>query len=603
MSNLSIKNLKDISTILRRDSLISTTHAQSGHPTSCLSCADIISVLFFKQMSFDPHNSTHPENDEFILSKGHAAPILYSALKRSGCISDYLATLRKLTSNLEGHPMPKSLNWIKVATGSLGQGLSVGLGIALAAKLSKRKYKTYVLLGDSELAEGSNYEALQLASHYNLDNLVAIADINRLGQRGPTMLSHDLATYKARFTSFGWKVLTIDGHNIRQIQNALKIANSSKKPTIILAKTFKGHPISFLNDKENWHGKALSEEELKKALKEIPESEMPEFIPNNPKLSLDSISKQSLLRLPKYKSSDLVATREAYGYALKSLSQANGQIIVLDAEVSNSTYSNQVNNKQFLEMFIAEQNMIGTALGLSKKGFIPFVSTFAAFLSRADDQIRMASLSYPLNLNICGSHAGVSIGEDGASQMALSDLAFFRSLPKSIVLYPSDAFSTGKLLEFMANNEGLKYIRTTRPKTPIIYLEKDKFPINDFKVLKQSRHDKATLVVAGITVHEALKAQAQLKKLGKNIAVLDCYSIKPFPEEKLVNFAKQHGNKIIVVEDHRPEGGLGEAVAKAISNTSIKLTHLAIKEIPHSGTKEELMSLYDIDSSAIINSI
>ena len=600
---LSTKELSDIATILRRDSLISTTHAGSGHPTSCLSSADIMSVLFFSQMSYDPHNPTHPENDEFILSKGHAAPILYSSLKRSGCINDYLATLRKLTSNLEGHPMPRSLDWIKVATGSLGQGLSVALGFALAAKLSKRKYKTYVLLGDSELAEGSNYEALQLATHYNLNNLVAIADINGLGQRGKTMLAHDLATYSKRFSAFGWNVLTIDGHNIKQIQRALNKAKSSKKPTMILAKTFKGKGISFIENKENWHGKTLSEIQLKEALKELSDPELPEFIPKKPKLSLEDLKRHSNLKLPRYIPSSLVATREAYGHSLSALAKANPQILALDAEVSNSTHSNEVPTSQFLEMFIAEQNLIGTALGLSRKGFIPFASTFAAFLSRADDQIRMASLSDPVNLNICGSHVGVSIGEDGAPQIALSDLAFFRSLPKSTVLYPSDAISTGKLLEFMATNEGLKYIRTTRPKTPILYSEKEKFPINSFKVLKKSKKDKAVIVAAGITVHEALKASKELKKQGKNLAVLDCYSIKPFPEEKLIEFANFHGKKIIVVEDHRPEGGLGEAVAKAISNTNIKLIHLAVNEIPHSGTKEELMQLYNIDSNAIINSI
>ncbi len=595
--------LQDIADILRRDALEATAMAGSGHPSSCLSCAEIISCLFFSQMQYDVENPKNENNDEFILSKGHAAPILYSALFRAGAISHNPLTLRKLNSPLEGHPVPSStLPFIKFATGSLGQGLSIGVGMALASKMQNLSSKIYVLLGDSECAEGSIYEALQLASYYKLNNLIAIIDVNRLGQTGPTMLQHDLKTYRSRFSSFGWNTIDINGHKISNILKALKKAYYSNQPTAIIAKTFKGNPISFIKDKNNWHGRPLSPQELEQALKEIPNPEMPLFNiskpENNSKKTQETIS---LPQLTSYSQNEQISTREAYGNALAALALSNHQIIAIDAETSNSTFSQKLKEKtpeQFIEAFIAEQNMIGMALGMSKKSLVPFASSFAAFLSRAHDQIRMAALSSP-NLTICGSHAGVSIGEDGPSQMGLEDLALFRSLPNSIVFYPTDAVSAEKLIYLSSKLNGLKYIRTTRSKTPIIYSQKDSFQLGEFKILKQSSKDKAVLIGAGITLHESLKAHELLKKQKLNTAVIDLYCIKPINTLKLIKFIKEHGKKAIITEDHYKEGGIGEMLSNELKNTSIKLQHLAVTKIPHSGTSAELLSKYEIDAIAI----
>ena len=587
--------IQDIANVLRRDVAIMTTHSKSGHPTSCFSCAEIISTLFFNEMNWDTKNSKNPDNDEFILSKGHAAPVLYSALYRSKAIKHNLNNLRKLSSPLEGHPMPHSLKWAKVATGSLGQGLSIGLGIALSAKLSGRKFKTFVLMGDSEVAEGSVWEAFGLASHYNLNNLVAIIDVNRLGQRGQTMLGHDVKEYKNRIKSFGWNTLTIDGHNIKQIRKAL--TKSSKKPLAIIAKTMKGKGVSFLENKEGWHGRAMNDKQLHQAIEEIPNVSMPNIRIKKPKKQNEIKIKYLPQKTKNYSLGKEVATREAYGNTLAELAIKNNKIIALDAEVSNSTKSEKVKSKtprQFIETYIAEQNLIGISLGLSTKGFKPFASTFAAFLSRAHDQIRMSALS-SANFTISGSHAGVSIGEDGASQMGLEDIALFRSLPNSSVFYPSDAISTKALTKLASKNPGVTYIRTTRPKTPTIYKEKEKFPIGDFKILKQSSKDKTVLIGAGITLHECLKAQEKLK----NVAVIDLYCIKPINTKKLVKFIKSHGNKIVISEDHYREGGIGEMLAEELENTKIKIAHLYVKEIPHSGSSKELLKKYKIDSTAI----
>ncbi|MEX0933076.1 MAG: transketolase [Candidatus Pacearchaeota archaeon] len=596
------KHLANMANLLRRDVLKMTTKAGSGHPTSCMSCAELMSVLFFDEMSYDVKNSENPDNDEFILSKGHAAPILYSSLFHAGCIKNDLMKLRKLNSPLEGHPMPKSLNWIKVATGSLGQGLGVGVGMALAAKLQGRKYKTYVLLGDSEVAEGSIFEALEIAKFYNTDNLIAIIDINRLGQRGETLLGHDTKEYKKRFKGFGWNVSIIDGHNVKQIRNALKKSKNSKRPSIILAKTFKGKGVSFLENKEGFHGKALNELDLERALKEIP----------NPKIPKLNIKKPSKLRLrkikpgkfapKKYLLNEEIATRESYGDALLSLVNKNPETLVLDAEVSNSTFSEKVKKfkpRNFIESFIAEQNMVSMALGLEKKGFNVFASTFSAFFSRAHDQIRMAALSNPKKLTFCGSHAGVSIGEDGASQMGLEDLAIFRNLSKSYVFYPSDAVSARELTSLCSRLNGIKYLRTTRGKTPVIYPDKEKFKPGDFKILKQSKKDKIVIAGAGITLHESLKAHEELKQNGINSAVVDIYSVKPFNHKKFENFLKKHGKKLIVVEDHHSEGGIGEMISESVSG-KFKFKHLAIKEIPHSGKSQELLEKYGISSKNIV---
>ena len=599
------KNLQDLANVLRRDSLKMTTSAGSGHPTSCLSCAEIMSVLFFNEMSYDPKNPFNPDNDEFILSKGHAAPILYSSLYHVGSIKNDLMNLRKLKSPLEGHPLPRSVNWIKVATGSLGQGLSVGVGFALASKLQKRKFRTYVLLGDSELAEGSVFEALELASHYKLNNLVAIVDINRLGQRGETMLGHNISDYRKRFKGFGWDVATINGHNIKQIKKALDKSKHSKKPTLILARTFKGHGVSFLENKEDWHGKALNIEELEKALKEVPNPKVPKIkIPKPKKINFKF--KTNKLKKNSYQIGKEIAVREAYGKALANLAQANSNVIAVDGEVSNSTKSDfvkKVRPKQFVEAYIAEQNMVGMALGLSKKGFNVFASTFAAFLTRAHDQIRMAALSSPRNLTFCGSHSGVSIGEDGASQMGLEDLALFRSLSDSIVFCPSDAVSSEKLTVLCSKLNGLKYIRTTRPKTPVLYKNNENFKLGDFKILQASKRDKVVVVGTGITTHEALKAYAKLKKQNFKVSVVDLYCIKPFDSKKFRNFVKRHGNKLLIVEDHYAEGGIGEMLAENLENSNIKIKHLAIREVPHSGKKDDLLEKYGISWKNIIKEV
>ncbi|MAG38244.1 transketolase [Candidatus Pacearchaeota archaeon] len=593
---MKIKQLQQIADILRRDSILSTSAAGSGHPTSCMSCAEILSVLFFSEMKFDSSNPSNKNNDEFILSKGHAAPILYSALYRAGAIRHNLLTLRSLSSPLEGHPMPRSLPWIKVATGSLGQGLSVGLGMALAAKLSKRSYKTYVLLGDSEMAEGSIYEALQLASHYNLGNLIAILDANRLGQTKQTMLAHDVKTYASRFKSFGWNTIIVNGHKIPSLISALKKSRKSKKPTIIIAKTFKGQSVSFLKNKENWHGKTLDEKQMVKALSEIPDHEMPKIKIQSPKKISPKLKKSKYIS-PKFPSDQEIATREAYGQALAALAKSDSRILAIDAEVSNSTHSDLVKKKtpqQFIETYIAEQDLIGVSLGLSKKGYKPFASTFSAFLSRAHDQLRMAALS-SANFTVCGSHSGVSIGPDGSSQMGLEDISIFRDLPNSTVLYPCDAVSTEKLLVSAANNPGITYIRTSRPKTPIIHSTNESFKIGDFKVIKQSSKDKVVLIGSGITVHESLRAHELLKSKKINTSVIDLYSIKPLNSKKLISFIKSHGKKVVIAEDHFKAGGIGEMLSESLVSTGIKIKHLYVSGIPHSGTMSQLLDKHKIN--------
>ncbi|HIH26265.1 transketolase [Candidatus Woesearchaeota archaeon] len=597
--------LKDIATILRRDVLKMTTTATSGHPTTCLSSAEILSVLFFSEMSYDTKNALNPDNDELILSKGHAAPILYSVLARSGCIDYNLNTLRSYGSPLEGHPLPTQLKWIKVATGSLGQGLGVGVGIAIASKMQKRKCRTYVLLGDSECAEGSVYEALEIASHYKLNNLCAIIDVNRLGQRGETLLGHDTQAYKKRFEGFGWNAVVIDGHNIEQIQKSLGNARKDRRPTVIIAKTLKGKGVSFLEDKEGWHGKALTEHELEKALKELKNPEMPNFKIKTPKKIRYKIKMNDNYTNPEYKLNDNIATREAYGKALVKLAKNNSLIVATDAEVGNSTHAEDLKKaypNRFVEAYIAEQNMISMALGMSVKGYNVFASSFACFLSRAHDQIRMASISNA-NLTIVGSHAGSSIGEDGPSQMGLEDIAIFRALPRSIVLYPSDAVSTEKLTLLASNISGIKYIRTTRPKTPVLYNNREVFELGEFKILKQSKNDKAVIVGAGITVHEAIKAAERLSQDDVETVIVDCYCIKPFNTKRFIELVKKSGNKVVIVEDHYKEGGIGEMIMAASAGNNIEFEHLCVREMPHSGTKEKLMEIEGINDKSIIRAV
>jgi len=584
---------------LRRDILKMTAAAGSGHPTSCLSCAEIVATLFFDSMSYDSKDPHNVDNDHFILSKGHAAPLLYAALKRAGCITDNLLSLRTISSNLEGHPMPRSLSWVPIATGSLGQGISVGVGIALAKKLQGRASRVFVLLGDSEIAEGSVFEALQLASHYRLNNLVAIVDVNRLGQRCETLLGHDIRSLKKRFSGFGFDIRTINGHDTSQIKKSLR---PSKMPVLVLAKTIKGRGVSFLEDQNGWHGKTLSHEEFERALKEVPIQELPSIHISKPHKSSFSF-KRSHLSLLKLSEED--STRRVYGLTLANITRSDSRILSLDAETSNSTFADLVKDKtpnQFIEAFIAEQNMVGMASGLATHGFIPFVSTFAAFFSRAFDQIRMAAISGS-RFVCCGSHAGVSIGPDGASQMGLEDLALFRALPNSTIFYPSDPVSTQALTIQALKNSNITYIRTSRPKTPILYKQNTQFPVGDFKVLKQSKKDKAVLIGSGITVHEARKAHEILKKKGISTAVIDLYCIKPFKHQKLHNFVRNHGNMIVLAEDHHSEGGIGEMIASKLPDQKIKFKHLSVDGIPHSGTPEELRRAHNIDAKAFVSAV
>ncbi|PIN75540.1 transketolase [Candidatus Woesearchaeota archaeon CG10_big_fil_rev_8_21_14_0_10_37_12] len=585
--------LKSIATRLRIRSIQLTTKAGSGHPTTCLSMAELMACLFFDEMKYDIRNPNNLGNDEFVLSKGHAAPILWASYAEADLISEKeLQTFRQFGSRLEGHPTPR-MQWIKAATGSLGQGLAVGLGMALAAKLQKAPSKVFVMLGDGECAEGSVWEAAALAGKYKPDNLVAILDANRLGQSGESLYGHDIKNWQKRFDAIGWKTLTIDGHSIPQILNAFVSAKKAKGPVIIIAKTVKGKGVSFLENKNGWHGKALTKEQKEKAFKELGSMlgvDSKKYV-EKPKKFIKHISSDFRLQTVNYKQDELVATRTAFGNALKTLGK-NQSLISLDGDVQNSTYSEYFSKtypKQFVECFIAEQTMVGVAQGFAIRGFVPVASTFACFLTRAHDQLRMAAIS-KANIKLCGSHCGVSIGEDGPSQMGLEDLALFRSLPESIILYPCDAVSAEKCTELMVKHKGLSYLRTTRPKTPIIYKNTENFKIGGCKILKQSKSDKFIIVAAGITVHEALKAT----KNTNNVCVVDAYSVKPLDEKTIKQITKN--KKVIVVEDHYPEGGLGEAVRSLGINLA---EHLCIKQIPQSGKSADLMQAYGIDAQAI----
>ncbi|MAH07354.1 transketolase [Candidatus Pacearchaeota archaeon] len=600
-----VKKLAEAADVLRRDSLVMTSKAGSGHPTTCMSCAEIMACLFFDEMKYDVKDAGNVDNDEFVLSKGHAAPIYYSCLKHAGAIDYDLKRLREFDSPLEGHPMPNSLKWAKVGTGSLGQGLSVGCGMALAGKFDKRGFRTYVLMGDSELAEGSVYEALGFAEYYKLNNLTAIVDVNRLGQSGETMHGHDIERYEKIFSGFGWHVLSVDGHDVKELLRAFGKAREVEKPSVILAKTFKGKGVSFLENKEGWHGKALDDEKLAVVLKELSGEVFPEFEIDKPKTVVRKKKFESL-KLNMYNREDgLIASREAYGKALANLALNDDRILAIDAETGNSTFSDKVKEKsagQFIQCFIAEQNMIGVASGLHVKGFKVFPSTFAAFLTRAYDQIRMANVS-GTGMTVCGSHAGVSIGADGASQMGLEDIGMFRSLLNSHVFYPSDAVSCDRIVNACSRLKGINYIRTTREKTPVLYGNEEKFPVGEFKALRKSEKDEVVLVGCGITLHECLKAHDLLLDKGVKSAVVDLYCVKPFDHSSFIEFVRKHGSKVVVVEDHHYEGGVGEMLKSGLVGSEIEVKHLAVGKLPHSGMAEELLRDMGIDGEGIVNSV
>lgn len=564
-------------------------------------------LLFCGIFRFDLDNPEHPNNDRLIFSKGHASPLFYALWAAAGKVTEQeLMTYRKFESPLEGHPTT-AFRYTEAATGSLGQGLSIGIGMALNAKyIDKLPYRTYVLLGDSEMAEGSQWEAIQIAAHYNLNNLIGIIDVNRLGQRGETMYGHDIEAYERRISSFGWETITIDGHNFDDILLAYNRASkSSERPVMIIAKTVKGKGVPFIEDRIGWHGKTLDKSELKQALMAMgpvdksvlgsvlkPEDIKPEEI-------IPGVIKEL-----SYEADDVVATRMAYGNALKRIFPRFRQMVVLDAEVSNSTFADifqKIFPERFFEMYVAEQNMVGVALGLSRRGKIPFVSTFAAFFTRAHDQIRMGRYS-EANIKFCGSHAGVSIGQDGVSQMGLEDIAMFRSILDSIVLYPSDAVSTERLVEEAAKQKGIVYIRTTREKTPILYDRHEDFPIGKCKVLRRSSRDMITVVASGITLYEALAAHEALEREDIHVRVIDLYCIKPI-DKTAFREAIRETRAVVTVEDHYAEGGIGEAVRSAIAEDYIPVHSLAVRKMPKSGRPDELLRYEEISMDAIVKKV
>ncbi len=603
-----MNNLEAIAKLIRYYSLVMSTEAGSGHPTSSLSAADVMTgLLFGGTFKYDLDNPQNPNNDRLIFSKGHASPLFYSLWAAAGKVTEQeLLTFRKFTSPLEGHPT-REFKYTEAATGSLGQGLSIGVGLALNARyIDKLPYRTYVLLGDSEMAEGSQWEAMEIAAHYKLDNLIGIMDVNRLGQRGETMYGHDLTIYRDRVSAFGWETIVIDGHHMPQILTAFKQALQSRdRPAMIIAKTIKGKGVSFIEDKNGWHGKPLKKDELGRALAELGtvDKEVRGHI-EKPENLRPAEHFPSQVRPLSYTADKPAATRRAYGAALERVYPEFPNMVVLDAEVSNSTYSEIFKEKhpeRFFEMYIAEQNMIGAALGLSLRGNIPFVSTFAAFLTRAFDQIRMSQYS-DANIKFCGSHAGVSIGEDGSSQMGLEDIAMFRTLLNSVVLYPSDAVATEKLVEEMAKHKGIAYLRTTRKDTPILYRNDEVFRIGGSKILKSSKSDRALIVAAGITVHESLRAYEALKEENIMVRVVDLYSIKPLDADTLVHAARDTG-AVITVEDHFAEGGLGEAVLSALAGTGVPVHCLAVRKMPRSGKPEELLDYEGISFRGIMEAV
>jgi transketolase len=590
---------------LRRHSLESTTEAGSGHPTSCMSCADILSVLFFHEMRFDPKDPSGTDADVFVLSKGHAAPILWAVLKEAGAIDDDLLTLRRFDSPLEGHPTPQS-PWVRVASGSLGQGLAAAAGMAWARKLDQSQGRVFVLMGDGEAAEGSVWEAAQFASFNGLDNVCAVVDVNRLGQSGPTMYEHHTGVYEARFRAFGWETAVVDGHDIAEVRQAFTRARETNGlPFAIVAKTQKGHGVSFLADKDGWHGKPVKKgDELQRAVAELGDTSLSIGVEARRYPASKAQPAGTLSLTPEYKLGQEVATREAYGTALAKLGKASTAVVAIDGDTKNSTFSErlkQVAPHQFAEGYIAEQNMIGAALGMSREGKIPFASTFACFLTRAYDFLRMAVYSRPPHLVVCGSHAGVSIGEDGPSQMALEDLAMMRALTGTTVLYPSDAVSAERLVEAAARTPGIVYIRTSRPKTPVLYANEEYFPVGQSKTLRSSAKDRATLIGAGVTLHEALKAHELLAKDGIAVRVIDLYSVKPVDVETLRKAALETG-ALVSVEDHSICGGIGEAVLSAVGDRApVKV--LGVNHIPRSGQPAELMRDHGIDAQAIVAAV
>ena len=602
MAAMEAKALRELGQQFRVDSIRPAAVAKSGHPTSGMSAADLMAVLVANHLRYDFGDPKNAANDRLIFSKGHASTLYYAILRAVGAISDEeLLTYRKFGSMLEGHPTP-IIPWVDVATGSLGQGLPIGVGMGLAAKfLDRLPSHVWVLCGDSEMAEGSMWEAFEHASHYELDNLTAIIDVNRLGQRGETMIGWNTGVYVERARAFGWNAIEVDGHEVEEIDRAYKQAEETKgRPTVIVARTIKGKGVKAVEDKDGWHGKPLDDPDA--AIEELggirnihvdvtkPDPAEPHTFPNNP------------LELPRYELGQEVATRKAYGEALAALGTARGDVVALDGEVSNSTFAEifkQAHPDRFFEMYIAEQQLIAAAVGLHARGWNAFGSTFAAFFSRAYDFVRMAAISR-VNLRLAGSHAGVSIGEDGPSQMALEDIASLRAIHSSVVLHPCDANQTAKLVAEMADTEGIVFLRTLRPNTPVIYGPDEEFEVGGSKVVRSSEDDNVTIVGIGVTVHEALEAAATLDEEGISARVIDAYSVKPIDADTL-QAASEATGRIITVEDHFPEGGLGDAVLAALAEKDEHphVLKLAVREMPRSGKPDELLNAYGIDAEHI----
>jgi len=587
---------------LRVDSIRCSAVPKSGHPTSSMSAADLMAVLIAKHLRYDFLAPKNPANDHLIFSKGHASPLLYSIYKACGAITDdELLTFRTFGSRLEGHPTP-IIPWVDVATGSLGQGLPIGVGVALAGKLDDAPSTVWVLCGDSEMAEGSMWEAFEHAAFYALENLVAILDVNRLGQRGETMHGWDLASYVRRAEAYGWEAIEIDGHDVEAIDRAYEEAlSTSGRPTVIVARTIKGKGVKAVENKEGWHGKTLDDPE--EAITELGGERHIVVDVQKPAAFEPKRRESRTPELPRYEVGDEVATRKAYGDALLALGKARGDVVALDGEVSNSTYAEEFAKEipeRYFEMYISEQQLLAAAVGLQVRGLKPFGSTFAAFFTRAYDFIRMAAISRA-NLKLCGSHAGVSIGEDGPSQMALEDLAAFRAVHGSTVLYPCDGNQTAKLVAAMADLDGISFIRTTRGATPVLYDADEEFPVGGSKVVRSSDDDDVAIVTAGITVHEALEAAESLAQDGIGARVVDLYSVKPIDAATLNAAAEATQGRIVTVEDHWPEGGLGEAVLAAFADAEERprVEILAVRELPGSGKPAELLAAAGIDASHI----
>jgi transketolase len=612
ITSIDLATAAELGQQLRVDSIRSSTSAGSGHPTSSMSAADLMAVLVARHLRYDWDDPHSPANDHLIFSKGHASPLLYSIYKAVGVVSDQelMTEYRRFGRRLEGHPTPV-LPWVDVATGSLGQGLPDGVGVALAGRyLDRLPYRVWVLCGDSEMAEGSIWEAIDKAAYYQLSNLIAIVDVNRLGQRGATELGWDVAAYARRAEAFGARVLTIDGHDVEAVDEALMAAGAGgvAKPTVIVAKTIKGKGFSEIENQDGWHGKALPADVAQRAISELGGER--HLLIRGPKPAAieapvtDAGDAAVASNPPTYPVGDKVATRKAYGDALVAVGARNPRVVALDGEVSNSTHADEFAHAypdRYFEMFIAEQQMVASAVGLSVRHYIPFASTFAAFLTRAHDFIRMAAISQA-DLRLVGSHAGVEIGADGPSQMALEDLAMMRAVQGSTVLYPSDGTSTAALVQAMAQQDGISYLRTTRGAYPGLYDSAEQFPIGGSKVLRSSPADAVTLVGAGVTLHECLAAAQTLAEEGIAVRVLDVYSIKPIDGETINQAVGDTGGRIVIAEDHHPEGGLGAAVIEALvaaQRSPLRLQHLAVRELPGSGTTEELLAAAGIDAAHI----